>query len=68
MQHKHDASSFVNHRKQTGKKKNVFPEICQNCRRIIHTKLSVCIYEVWHASSPQVVPGNIEVAQTFNSF
>lgn len=52
MQNKHDIISFVNYRKQTGKKKTVFPEICQNYRKIIHTKLSVCIYEVWHGSLP----------------
>lgn len=47
MQNKHDIVSFLNHRKQTGKKKNIFPEICQNCRKIIHTKLSLCVFKKW---------------------
>lgn len=67
MQNKHDIISFVNDRKQTGKMKRVFLEICRDYRNMTQTKLCVCDDATWHGSLLWAVPVNTEVAQTWIS-
>lgn len=62
MQNKYDIISFVNCRKQTGRKKCVCLEICQDNGKIVQSKLCMCGW--CRMVITEVVPANAEVAQT----